>query len=78
MSEASDATESVDDPESIRLDNFLKLTGIVGTGGQAKLLIQAGEVLLNGEIETRRRKKLLIGDVVEVMGEVFQVEQDVE
>ena len=64
------------EPESIRLDNFLKLTGVVGTGGQAKLLIQAGEVLVNGEIETRRRKKLVIGDTVEVMGEIFEVEAE--
>ena len=64
--------------QTIRLDNFLKLTGVVGTGGQAKLLIQSGEVTVNGEPETRRSKKLVIGDVVEVLGEVFAVEQDGE
>ncbi|TVS15485.1 MAG: RNA-binding S4 domain-containing protein [Planctomycetaceae bacterium] len=49
----------------IRLDQFLKVEGLVGTGGQAKLLIQAGEVLVNGQIETRRRRKLDPGDVVQ-------------
>ncbi|QDV69590.1 ribosome-associated protein [Rosistilla carotiformis] len=67
---------STDEEDSIRLDNFIKLTGVVGTGGQAKMLIQNGEVTVNGEVETRRRKKLTIGDEIEVLGEVFRVEQD--
>lgn len=54
---------------SLSLDQLLKLTGIAGTGGQAKLMIQGGEVKVNGEIETRRRRKLLAGDVVEVEGQ---------
>ncbi len=48
----------------IQLDQFMKLTGMVSTGGQAKLAIQAGEVLLNGITETRRKKKLKSGDEV--------------
>lgn len=59
-------------PVSIRLDQFLQLCG-VPTGGQAKLLIQGGEVNVNGELETRRRRKLVPGDVVELDGEVFDV-----
>ena len=51
------------------LDQFLKQTGIVGSGGQAKIVIQAGDVLLNGAVETRRGKKLSPGDVVEFNGE---------
>lgn len=66
--------ESEPEAPSIRLDQFLKLTGIVGTGGQAKLMIQGGEVLVNGQIETRRRRKLVVDDVVDVAGEVFSVE----
>ena len=46
----------------------MKLSGIAGTGGQAKLLIQGGEVQVNGEVETRRRRKLAVGDVVEIDG----------
>lgn len=55
-------------PEPMRLDHFLKISGLAESGGHAKVLIQAGEVKLNGEVETRRRKKLTAGDVVEVDG----------
>ena len=62
-----------DDPEpTIRLDQFLKRCG-VATGGQAKLLIQSGEVLVNNEVETRRRKKLRAGDEVSLGDDVFVV-----
>ena len=57
-----------DEHELVRLDQFLKLCGIAGTGGQAKLLIQGGEVMVNGELETRRRRKLASGDVVQLDG----------
>ncbi len=59
--------------DPICLDQFLKLQGATSTGGGAKLLIQSGDVKLNGKVETRRRKKLAIGDVVEVGGEKFIV-----
>ena len=59
--------------DALRLDQFLKLTSIAGTGGQAKLLIQGGEVKVNGETETRRRRKLRAGDVVELGGETLVV-----
>ncbi|NLT72881.1 MAG: RNA-binding S4 domain-containing protein [Chloroflexi bacterium] len=52
------------DTDYIRLDQFLKLVGLVKSGGEAKHLIQNGEVLLNGGQETRRSKKLHAGDVV--------------
>jgi ribosome-associated protein len=54
------------EPGQIRLDHFLKFTGLADTGGHAKLLIQNGEVKVNGEIETRRRRKLVAKDVVAV------------
>jgi ribosome-associated protein len=57
--------------ESLSLDNFLKLCGIASTGGHAKVLIQTGEIKVNGEIETRRRRKLKAGDVVEFDGHEF-------
>ena len=57
------------------LDQFLKLTGIVGSGGQAKLMIQGREVRVNGEIETRRRRKLAVGDVVEVGGNTYSPDE---
>lgn len=57
----------------IKLDQFLKLSGVVATGGQAKLMIQDGIVTVNGETETRRGKKLRAGDRVVVNGEEFVV-----
>lgn len=53
---------------TIRLDQFMKYVGMVGTGGQAKLIIQDGEVLVNGEVETRRSRKLHAGDRVTFAG----------
>lgn len=54
--------------ETIKLEQLLKLAGVTGTGGQAKLLIQAGEVLVNGLDERRRGRQLRAGDLVEVKG----------
>jgi len=58
---------------SIRLDQFLKFQGLVGTGGQAKVIIQAGEVMVNGVVETRRSHKLAPGDRVTVGGQTVIV-----
>lgn len=55
------------------LGQALKIWGIAGTGGEAKVLIQFGEVLVNGEVETRRGRKLQEGDVVEVGDERMEV-----
>ena len=52
--------------ETIKLDQFLKLAQVVQTGGEAKHLIQSGHVLVNGQVETRRGRKLRPGDVVMV------------
>ncbi len=71
----SESAKSVN-ASTIRLDDFLKLMGIVATGGEAKTRIQSGEVTVNGEVETRRRKQLVIGDVVELMGETYEVSAD--
>ena len=57
----------------ILLDHFIKLANVVETGGQAKLMIQSGYVLVNGEVETRRRRKLVEGDIVEFDGEELEV-----
>lgn len=58
----------------IKLDQFLKLAGVVETGGQAKVMIQTGQVNVNGAVETRRGRKLRVGDVVEVNGETMVVQ----
>ncbi len=59
--------------EFIRLDSFLKLSGMVDTGGQAKFVVQGGEVLVNGEQCVMRGRKLRPGDTVEYAGKIFQV-----
>ncbi len=61
------------EPNKICLDQFLKLSLIAETGGHAKLMIQNGEVSVNGEMETRRRRKIVAGDIVEVDGRQFPV-----
>ena len=48
----------------MKLDQFLKWSNIVSTGGEAKMLIKSGKVSVNGEIEIRRGRKLNTGDVV--------------
>ena len=61
------------DSEFIKLDQFLKLVDIASTGGHAKFLIQEGLVKVNGEIETRRGKKLRSDDIVEVEGNTIKI-----
>jgi ribosome-associated protein len=60
-------------PAGTTLGQALKAASIAGTGGEAKVLIQAGEVSVNGEIETRRGRRLRAGDVVEVDDERLEV-----
>ena len=55
------------------LGQALKAASLVGSGGQAKVLIQAGEITVNGEVETRRGRRLRSGDVVEVGDERLEV-----
>jgi ribosome-associated protein len=59
--------------EHIKLDSFLKLVNIVGSGGEAKLIIADGQVKVNGETETRRGRKLYPGDRVALEDHVFMV-----
>ncbi|MBA3473186.1 MAG: RNA-binding S4 domain-containing protein [Rubrobacter sp.] len=56
-------------PAGLSLGQALKAASVAGTGGEAKVLIQTGEVAVNGEVETRRGRKLQEGDIVEVLGE---------
>jgi ribosome-associated protein len=60
-------------PPGTTLGQALKAAGLVGTGGEAKVLIQAGEVSVNGEVETRRGRKLEEDDVVEVGDERLEI-----
>ena len=60
---------------SIRLDQFLKIEGVVGSGGQAKVVIHSGQVRVNGQLETRRGRQLVKGDRVDVAGKSFEVKE---
>ena len=61
------------DTEFIRLDSLLKLSGIAQTGGHAKILVQNGEVLVNGEICLMRGKKIRENDVVSCGNDIIMV-----
>jgi ribosome-associated protein len=69
---------TADDQPTITLTNVLKISGFADTGGEAKILIQNGDVLVNGVIETRRKRKLVEGDVISVRGEEFVLELEDE
>lgn len=59
--------------EFIKLDSFLKWAGAVSLGSEAKIVIQDGMVKVNGEIETRRGKKIVKGDIIEFDGESYTI-----
>ena len=59
--------------EPVELYKLLKFESIVSSGGEAKYVISEGYVLVNGEVETRKRKKMLSGDVIEFNGEKFKL-----
>ncbi len=52
--------------EYIELIQLLKATGIAQTGGHAKMIVEDEVVFRNGELETRKRAKLVVGDVIEI------------
>lgn len=57
----------------IKLGQALKAAGLVESGVEAKIVIQEGEVLVNGEVEIQRGKKLYDGDVVSFRGEEIKI-----
>ena len=59
--------------EFIRLDAALKFSGVIGTGGQANMVIQDGLVLVNGEVCTMRGKKLYPGDTFGYEGKTYLI-----
>ncbi len=59
--------------ESIRLGQFLKLANLIDSGSDAKELMIQGAVTVNGEVETRRGRQLVVGDVVELGGVASRV-----
>ena len=61
------------DQEYITLQSLLKITDIISTGGMVKAYLAENEVLVNGELEDRRGRKLYPGDKVEVEGHTFVI-----
>ncbi|MDH5395946.1 MAG: RNA-binding S4 domain-containing protein [Gammaproteobacteria bacterium] len=51
--------------EPVELYKILKFEGMVTSGGEAKQVIDDGQVIVNGEVETRKRKKIVSGDIIE-------------
>ncbi len=60
----------------IELNVFLKIMNLANSGGEAKQLIKSGSIKVNAEIETRNKKKLVAGDVVEFEGTNFIVKEE--
>lgn len=59
----------------IELFKLLKVTGVAESGAQAKMLIDEGQVQRNGEVELRKRAKIVSGERIEVRDEVIEIER---
>ena len=59
--------------QPIELYKILKFEGLVGSGGEAKSVIDDGLVLVNGKVETRKRNKIVGGDTIEFAGEKIRI-----
>ncbi|GMT39902.1 MAG TPA: RNA-binding S4 domain-containing protein [Gammaproteobacteria bacterium] len=59
--------------EPVELYKILKFEGMVSSGGEAKSVIADGQVLVNGETETRKRKKIVSGDIIEYGVETIRI-----
>ena len=59
--------------EQVELFKILKFEGIASSGAEAKDMIAAGTVLVNGIIEKQKRKKMVAGDTIELNGEIFRL-----
>ena len=59
--------------EPVELYKILKFEGLAENGGAAKLIVAEGHVRVNGEVETRKRRKIVSGDIIEFQGETLQI-----
>jgi S4 domain protein YaaA len=59
--------------EFITLGQFLKYADVISTGGEAKFFLQENEVIINGEVDNRRGRKLRDGDKVEILNKVYEI-----
>ena len=60
--------------EPVELYKILKFEGLVASGGEAKAVIAEGEVIVNGKVETRKRKKIVSGDIIEFGQEEIRIQ----
>jgi ribosome-associated protein len=60
--------------QPVELFKILKFEGLVATGGEAKFVIAAGQVSVNGEVETRKRRKIVDGDIIVFAAETLQIQ----
>jgi ribosome-associated protein len=60
--------------EPIELYKILKFEGLAGSGGEARNIVADGHVLLNGKVETQKRKKIMSGDVIEFGNEKLNIQ----
>jgi len=71
-------TEELEDhrefTSGFRLEQYMKAFNIAASGGQAKVLIQSGQVRVNGKVETRRKRQLKAGDTIQFLGDRWVVE----
>jgi len=73
MENSLETREVVIRKEPAELFRILKFEGLADSGGSAKQFIDAGEVLVNGDVETRRRRKIVAGDQIEFAGHLLKV-----
>ncbi len=62
--------------EPVELYKIPKFEGMAASGGEAKLVIAEGLVLVNGKVETRKRKKIVAGDIIEFGQDTIRIELD--
>ncbi len=62
--------------EPVELYKILKFEGILSSGGEAKAVIAEGLVKVNGELETRKRKKIVAGDIIEFGDEKIRIQRE--
>jgi ribosome-associated protein len=60
--------------EPVELYKLLKFEGLASSGGEAKLFISEGQVLVNGIVETKKRKKIISGDIIELGEEKIHIQ----
>jgi len=73
MTKKNETKEIKINKEPVELYKLLKFESIVSSGGEAKHVISEGYVTLNGSLETRKRKKLVSGDVIEFNGDKYKL-----